>query len=513
VSENADAILFDSTIANNDPETIQAEIVEIIKKADKPWPVSGTTPYFDFFNTQLENKYGLRLWDDLFKVNSGYVSALAHRDGIPPDKDWNHLIAAIQDVVGRKDALARFQEGLVMYISQLQLQSIELVQRVAEEVNLTRTPSTEFIFPIGAVFNLLFAPLALIPVVGGFTAGIAKGIIEISLTSWGNGGDPFEEKFKSTLLEYRKVLGTKFNLANRSLVETFNKVYANYGKLLGVNALINRSGVKWPQNIPDIFTDESTTPAEVEVWKTLLPARWPLVEYSGSASLFLKQDRKSAYSRFEFVPWARLFDVSEAISVDGSGEAPYEKPGAPYGTLGVLCALRTIGEPHIGAASAFRLFSTLGADPEEVFGKANKWNFEVKGTSGAMNFMREDSIFEQGNWLSNGMRVKVKGADTIYMMLSGVLRGFTSPKAYENLFKALGNYREGAPITEENTSLIGANDSVPVEKRKTYLRVDGRKRLIASPEVFDRYNFSWQRLKKYSLSELNAIPDGLPILY
>jgi hypothetical protein len=45
------------------------------------------------------------------------------------------------------------------------------------------------------------------------------------------------------------------------------------------------------------------------------------------------------------------------------------------------------------------------------------------------------------------------------------------------------------------------------------LHIDGRKRLIASPEVFDRYNFNWQRLKKLSLSELNAIPDGLPILY
>ncbi len=44
-----------------------------------------------------------------------------------------------------------------------------------------------------------------------------------------------------------------------------------------------------------------------------------------------------------------------------------------------------------------------------------------------------------------------------------------------------------------------------------YLIVDGKKRWIPSPTIFDRYNFNGNRIQQLSPEQLATIPTGLDI--
>jgi hypothetical protein len=58
--------------------------------------------YANFANQSLKNRHGLQLWVDLFKIELGYITAIAEDLAIshPDDeKTWRPIISTIEDTI------------------------------------------------------------------------------------------------------------------------------------------------------------------------------------------------------------------------------------------------------------------------------------------------------------------------------------------------------------------------------------------------------------------------------
>lgn len=111
----------------------------------------------------------------------------------------------------------------------------------------------------------------------------------------------------------------------------------------------------------------------------------------------------------------------------------------------------------------------------------------------------------------DGNRVNDQSNGRVYLAMDGALRYIPNPATYNNLFKNWDNITNfpnlqkfliGTPLTEGASLVKGTPDG------KVFLLLQGGKRWILSPAVFDKYGFSWEAIKTLSAEELNAIPNG-----
>ncbi len=118
--------------------------------------------------------------------------------------------------------------------------------------------------------------------------------------------------------------------------------------------------------------------------------------------------------------------------------------------------------------------------------------------------------------LIDGRQIRNTGdGGSIYVTLDGALRHIPDPQTYTSLFEDginienlpnVDNYPIGTPITKGASLVKGPPD------RKVFLRTDGGKRWIISPEVFDKFGFKSSAIQTLTPAELNAIPDGTPVI-
>ncbi|OAL51540.1 hypothetical protein IQ07DRAFT_598401 [Pyrenochaeta sp. DS3sAY3a] len=111
-----------------------------------------------------------------------------------------------------------------------------------------------------------------------------------------------------------------------------------------------------------------------------------------------------------------------------------------------------------------------------------------------------------------GKHIKGDSNDAIYLVLDGKLRHVANPAVWEALFGTgewkfqvvpqalVDNFSKGAAIDQTTPLIKGDGDPV-------YLIDEKKKRWISSPDVFNRYGFSWDTIKSVgSVSDL--IPSG-----
>jgi hypothetical protein len=113
--------------------------------------------------------------------------------------------------------------------------------------------------------------------------------------------------------------------------------------------------------------------------------------------------------------------------------------------------------------------------------------------------------------LTDGTRIRDITDGYIYLALDGALRHIPDPQTYTNLFKDwssvtslpnVQNYLVGTPITEGASLVKGTPDG------KVFLLIEGGKRWISSPPVFDRYGFAAAAIKTLTADQLNTMPTG-----
>lgn len=97
----------------------------------------------------------------------------------------------------------------------------------------------------------------------------------------------------------------------------------------------------------------------------------------------------------------------------------------------------------------------------------------------------------------NGLRLKLPGDPTVYLIDAGYRRAIPDPGTYLNLFADWNGIYEdidvpsiplGPPITQ-GAVLAKATDQATV-----YLVDNGVKRGISSADRFNQYHFAWQRI-------------------
>lgn len=110
-----------------------------------------------------------------------------------------------------------------------------------------------------------------------------------------------------------------------------------------------------------------------------------------------------------------------------------------------------------------------------------------------------------------GERVTDPATGRVFIVMDGGLRHIPNPPTYDNLFRTwsgispIGSasaYPAGPPLSDGAYLAKGTPDG------KVFLIVDGQKRWIISPTVFDRFSFKWEAIRDVPASELEALPDG-----
>lgn len=100
-----------------------------------------------------------------------------------------------------------------------------------------------------------------------------------------------------------------------------------------------------------------------------------------------------------------------------------------------------------------------------------------------------------------GKRIRGDASDPVYLVLDGKLCHIANPAVYEALFgtssitfetvpqQMVDNFPKGAQLNRRTPLVKGFDDPV-------YLIDQDKKRWLSSPDVFNRYKFSWDKIVK-----------------
>jgi len=115
----------------------------------------------------------------------------------------------------------------------------------------------------------------------------------------------------------------------------------------------------------------------------------------------------------------------------------------------------------------------------------------------------------------NGWRIRDGRSGRIFLVLDGGLRYILNSMIYEHLFvdwtgihevRHLGEGYKSGPMIDWPVYLAkGTSDG------KVFLLIDGMKRWITSPAVFNAYGFSWEKIRTEAADSLNRMPTGAPL--
>ncbi|KPC52586.1 hypothetical protein [Amantichitinum ursilacus] len=113
--------------------------------------------------------------------------------------------------------------------------------------------------------------------------------------------------------------------------------------------------------------------------------------------------------------------------------------------------------------------------------------------------------------LPSGRQIKDESNGAIYLSLDNGLRLIPNLNAWHALFindaaqqhaPVVGDVHKGRPLGHDAALIKGEGEG------KVYLLDDGTRRWIVSPEVFNRFQFDWAKIRTVANHELNAMPEG-----
>ena len=110
-----------------------------------------------------------------------------------------------------------------------------------------------------------------------------------------------------------------------------------------------------------------------------------------------------------------------------------------------------------------------------------------------------------------GMRVKGVNDPPIYLIDNdGTRRWVTDPTTFNSLFRNWNGIEEFADINaiDRGPDIHGAILAKDPNLAPVFLIDNGHKRWITSPQVMDKFNFSWDTIWKIPDVALRAIPNG-----
>jgi hypothetical protein len=117
----------------------------------------------------------------------------------------------------------------------------------------------------------------------------------------------------------------------------------------------------------------------------------------------------------------------------------------------------------------------------------------------------------------NGLQVRNPGNGMIFWVDEGRIRHILNPSVYKNIFvpKAFNaidtvSITAGSPVTSSNRLVRCGERNHPLENR-IYFLDGGQKRHILSPEVMNKNNFDWNKVRTIDCPVLEGVPDGATI--
>lgn len=115
----------------------------------------------------------------------------------------------------------------------------------------------------------------------------------------------------------------------------------------------------------------------------------------------------------------------------------------------------------------------------------------------------------------DGLRIQEIGRPEVYLIIDGQKRWITSPTVYNRLFIiqlwSASSIPTGLPLGEDS-GLFRIDNTAPVYLKDKNASGTVVKRWITSPAVMDKYNFSWQAVYNVPGWIGYPIPDG-PSIY
>jgi hypothetical protein len=111
----------------------------------------------------------------------------------------------------------------------------------------------------------------------------------------------------------------------------------------------------------------------------------------------------------------------------------------------------------------------------------------------------------------NGTRVRAPGTATVYLIDNGFRRAVPNIPAYEALFRDrewivedldVEAIRLGDPLGE-SAGLVKSGNASGV-----YFLDGTTRRLVANPQVMDKYRFAWERVRDVTFEDLARWPKG-----
>ena len=111
----------------------------------------------------------------------------------------------------------------------------------------------------------------------------------------------------------------------------------------------------------------------------------------------------------------------------------------------------------------------------------------------------------------NGELLKLPGSAQVYLVLNGFRRWLPPPLTFQLLFVSnakitedpnLGDIPEGRALSSQAVLIK------ELEEAEIYLFTDGVKMWVPTPDIFNLYQFDWNKLGQFSAAFMDAIPKG-----
>ncbi|MGH9846082.1 MAG: FG-GAP repeat domain-containing protein [Blastocatellia bacterium] len=197
------------------------------------------------------------------------------------EDDWNAVYGQVKielDYANRVTTLFNFQADALAAVKESNNGSVDYIsglltfkeETVGAEIGL-------------AVLSFIVSVAAVIPGFGEIPEA-AKTAIELAATIIENSveaanefsSSDADERFQGTVIELKKALGERYDSASKSLDCQQDYILQDWDLLQSLGLPMKRGNVGWKAEYKDSLKEAGKPGFELEVWKTLVPARWEI---------------------------------------------------------------------------------------------------------------------------------------------------------------------------------------------------------------------------------------------
>lgn len=360
----------------------------VVDNVSAPWPTFADpveAAVFLTINSELEKASpNFVLWGSLGTIASDRIEAIrneyeANHTLSPAEaKAWSSVMGQIEGVFASQEELFNFLQNTETVLHEMVTWLGETISEASELAALDQTTIIQVGDQNRSIWQIILAPLKLIPQVGSTVSTIVDGVVRLSTSDGSLTPNPVLQAIEGTTADLQIAAKQALAVVVTNIGQLRTAACADYGKLKGLHDLLVKAETcnsrVWSR---DQFSESSLNAVEIEIWKPIMAVGWR-VQVPASFS-------DAGNTRVNVNDYPAFLSLNAAL---GDNPFFYDQVTGPFHEdfspdyYSARCRIVGLdnGTP-LSEKAANRLFVSLSVPRDDIFNGKNGWSLGVTGNN------------------------------------------------------------------------------------------------------------------------------------